>query len=146
MRAFVCLGVPVRSWSVVLVVVLASLAVDATAGQPTKRPSDEELGRTLYTRHCQSCHGPGNHGDGPATAALVVPVPDLAGKVTLDKATVDVVQNGRGPMPGYEASLNLEETRSVLRHMTKAHEAPSEPAPAPAPADAPAEGGEAGPG
>jgi mono/diheme cytochrome c family protein len=123
------------------------LVLPAMAGQPTKRPSDAERGKELWGRHCQSCHGAANHGDGPATAALVVPVPDLAGRVEADKATIDVVLNGKGPMPGFEASFGYEDAKLVLQHMATVH-APPAPAPAgPEPKGGEPEAGDAqGPG
>lgn len=115
-------------WSLLL------LALPALAAQPTKRPTDAERGKELWTRHCVSCHGPANHGDGPATAALVSRVPDLAGVVKADKATVEVVLNGKGAMPGYAASFGADDARRVLQHMATVHEGPPPPAPSePAP-------------
>jgi mono/diheme cytochrome c family protein len=131
-------------WSPALVLLLT---LPALAAQPTKRPSDADRGKELWGRHCASCHGATNHGDGPATAALVVPVPDLAGKVVADKPTADVVLNGKGTMPGFEASFDREDAKRVLQHMASAHAPAPEPAPpAPPPeAEAPAEEGP-GPG
>jgi mono/diheme cytochrome c family protein len=130
-----------------LLLVLAGLG-SALAAQPTKRPTDAERGKELWARHCVSCHGPENHGDGPATAALVVPVPDLAGQVKPDKPTIDVVLNGKGPMPGFAASFEADDARAVLQHMSTVHVAPAEPAPAaPKPADEAGDVGDAqGPG
>jgi mono/diheme cytochrome c family protein len=126
------------------------LGLPAVAGQPTKRPPDAEHGKELWMRHCNSCHGPTNHGDGPATAALVIPVPDLAGKVDVTKETIDVVMNGKGPMPGFEASFDREEAKRVLQYMKGAHEAKPLAPKAPTPEageDAEGEGqGAGGPG
>src|SRR3982750_4751288 len=37
-----------------------------------------QLGRAIYAKNCQSCHGPRGKGDGPAVGRLNVEVPDLA--------------------------------------------------------------------
>jgi hypothetical protein len=36
-----------------------------------------DTGKTLYLRHCSSCHGQEAHGNGPVTRYLNVRVPDL---------------------------------------------------------------------
>jgi len=109
----------------------------ALAGQPTKRLSDDERGKQLWERHCQACHGPGNRGDGPATEALVAPVPDLRGKVKADDATIKLVLRGRGSMPAYEATFAEPrgDARRVLAYMGKVHSKGSTQKPA-APAKA----------
>jgi len=129
---------------------LALLATSAMAEQPTKRLSDAERGEELWARHCAACHGPTNRGDGPATEALVVDVPDLRGKVKVDDATLKLVLRGNGGMPGFETSFDKADARRVLKHMLAVHEAkatkPSpkkkpaaDPEAAPKKADPPAE-------
>lgn len=116
----------------------ALVLVPALAEQPTKRPTDEERGKELWERHCTACHGPGNRGDGPATEALVVDVPDLRGKVRTDDATIKLLLRGRGAMPGYETSFDKNDARRVLKYMAKVHGIQAKPPPAdPAPAAAP---------
>jgi len=109
-------------------IVLASMMVIpfAFADQPSKRPSDEVLGKTLYERHCFSCHGPNGQGDGPAVEALLFKVPKLE-PVEADDKTVELVQTGRGTMPSFAASLDKHDTRRILRHMK--FEAPVEKTP-----------------
>jgi mono/diheme cytochrome c family protein len=102
---------------------LALLATSALADQPSKRPSDAERGEELWERHCTACHGPTNRGDGPATEALVVTVPDLRGKVKVDEATIKLVLRGMGGMPAYETSFDKTDARRVLKHMATVHEA-----------------------
>jgi mono/diheme cytochrome c family protein len=136
---------PLFLWPLLLILTTLAWADDSK-----KRPTDEQRGKELYERHCLSCHGPLAKGDGPATSALVVPIPDLAGQVKADKPTLDLVEFGRGAMPAFEATFDTEDARRVLKYMS-APEAPKPPAapaapaplvpPAAAPADAP-EGGE----
>ncbi len=90
---------------------------DAAAKQPTKRPTDEERGEELYRRHCVACHGVRNGGQGPATTALVHPVPALQGKVTTKNDHVHVVLKGKGAMPGFEASFDRPDAVRVLKYM-----------------------------
>jgi mono/diheme cytochrome c family protein len=89
------------------------------AAVPTKRPTDEERGRELWVRHCQSCHGVQNRGDGAATTSLVVPVPDLLGKVKVDEATIKVVLRGKVSMPAFEQSFDEPDARRVLGYQAK---------------------------
>lgn len=124
----------------------AALALPALAAQPTRRPTDDERGRELYDRHCASCHGARNAGDGPATTALVAKVPDLAGKVKADGATIDLVQKGKGPMPAFSATFDREDARRVTAWMAKVHTEKPKPADAPAaPAPPEPEAGDAQP-
>ncbi|MCB9672728.1 MAG: cytochrome c [Alphaproteobacteria bacterium] len=87
------------------------------AGQPTKRPTDEERGEELYRRHCAACHGAANDGQGPISAALVAPVPALAGQVKADDPTAVLVLKGRGAMPAYEATFDKLDAIRVLKFM-----------------------------
>jgi mono/diheme cytochrome c family protein len=98
-----------------LIALTTSLAI---AAQPTKRPSDEERGETLYNRHCIQCHGPLAEGDGPATKALVKPVPNVKGKVRTDELMIRILLRGQGFMPGFDGSFDKYDARRVLRYMS----------------------------
>ncbi|MCB9685968.1 MAG: cytochrome c [Alphaproteobacteria bacterium] len=132
-----------------LAAVLLSCGV-ALAAQPTKRPTDEVRGKELYERHCLACHGTRGAGDGPATTALVAPVPDLMGKVKADPATVDVVELGRGAMPSFQPSFDAADAKRVLMYMAKLDRMPDEPAsaddPAPDEEEPPADDAQEAPG
>ena len=133
--------VPLRS-----ALFLAVLAAPQALAADQKRPSDAARGEELYERHCLACHGVRAAGDGPATTALVAEVPDLQGKVKADKATIDIVIGGRGPMPAFEPSFDASDAKRILRHMAKlTNETPKdEPKdePEPDPKDAPEEAGD----
>jgi len=105
----------------------AMLVSGAFAEQPTKRPSDEERGKELWERHCTACHGPANRGDGPATEALVVEVPDLRDQIKVNDAMMKLVLRGRGAMPGYETSFDKNDARRVLKYMATVHEKRAKP-------------------
>lgn len=123
----------------------------AVAAQPTKRPTDADRGRELYNRHCVQCHGVAARGDGPASRALVHPPADLQGKVRADDPTIQIVRGGKGPMPAFDQSFGVDDSRRVLQFMAGLTDKGPPPAAAPAPApageeeeeeggDAPAEG------
>ena len=60
-----------------LVLGAAALVASAAAAGEQTDPKVLGRGRTLYLRHCASCHGPDGKGGGPAAGALKSPVPDL---------------------------------------------------------------------
>ena len=90
---------------------------DGLAEKPSRRPTDAELGSTLYMRHCAACHGIGGRGGGPASLDIVGGVPNLRGKVRRNRGTVSKVLAGMGAMPAYGNSLTREEVSSVVGHM-----------------------------
>ena len=102
------------------------------AATPTKRPTDETRGEELYERHCVACHGAAAKGHGPATQALVRPVPDLQGKVLVDDPTINILMRGMGAMPSYEQTFDRFDAKRVLQHMAKL-EAPANTPPVPTP-------------
>jgi mono/diheme cytochrome c family protein len=116
----------------ILVLVLAvSAAGVAWGGKPSKRLSDEAKGKLLYERHCIQCHGPDAAGDGPATEALVVEVPDLTGELPDEEMVekAELVLAGHEGMPSFSNSFDLYDARRVLRHMRRlAHRTLDEPA------------------
>jgi len=130
-----------------------ALSTLAPAAQPNKRPTDEVRGKELYTRHCEACHGAQAKGHGPATKALVHPVPDLTGKVKADDKTIRIVLRGKAAMPGYEQTFDNHDAKRVLQHMARLKapvpgakpESPApEPVKGPRPAPVEEEGGEEG--
>ncbi|MBW1878556.1 MAG: cytochrome c [Deltaproteobacteria bacterium] len=112
----------------ILVLLVAVLAAgDAWGAKPSKRLSDEAKGRLLYERHCIQCHGPDTAGDGPATEALVVEVPDLTGQVVREERDQDaeLVLDGHGGMPSFLNSFDLYDARRIMRHMYRlSHRSP----------------------
>lgn len=106
------------AWMAAMVLLLAATATSAKAPS-NKRPTDEERGQELYDRHCFQCHGARVDGQGPATTALVRPVPSLVNAVKVDDATVQVVLRGKGVMPAFETSFDRADARRVLQHMKR---------------------------
>lgn len=104
---------------------LAMLSAAAHAAD-TKRPAEVDKGQALYESHCAACHGAYGRGDGPATADLVVDIPDLGGRFTKSDVAdaLSIVRDGRGAMPGYEQSLDVYDARRALRHLAKVASAP----------------------
>ncbi|MCC7463134.1 MAG: cytochrome c [Gammaproteobacteria bacterium] len=48
----------------------AAAAPATTAATPTAAASDNAAGQKVFKMYCETCHGAGGHGDGPASLAL----------------------------------------------------------------------------
>ncbi len=62
------------------------------------------------------CHGRYGQGDGPAAASLQARVPSLLHVSSPERhdTLVQLVQQGRGAMPGFSYTTNRPETRRIL--------------------------------
>ena len=92
----------------------------STLKQPTKQPTHQELGKILWERHCQMCHGAMARGDGPAASQLVTPVPDLYHKITRDRVEdlIRTIMRGENGHPAYQTTFDLrDKAKAVLDHM-----------------------------
>ena len=96
------------------------LALSVASAAPTKRKPDAERGKALYAAHCWMCHGKRALGDGPSRTLLGPAAPPLAGRVPAStwSAHVELIQEGRGAMPGFSALIGREETRCILEWLT----------------------------
>lgn len=88
-----------------------------TPGQPLTQSGDPQKGKTLYARHCVTCHGSGGKGDGPIGQALIPPAANLTllGKQS-DQTILDTLRNGRTgtAMPAWKNDLNALELNHLL--------------------------------
>ena len=76
-----------------------------------------KLGKTLYTKHCRSCHGTAGKGDGPKAGTLKTKMPDLSSKEYKalsdgEKYYMSIV--GRDEMPNFEKKIPDEEERWAI--------------------------------
>lgn len=106
---------------------LAALFVAIVAASPlqAQEGADAEAGRALYAASCATCHGLQGAGDGPMTAILTLPVPDLrrlaadaGGTFPMRRVVASI--DGRDPilahggaMPVFGLSLSGPETAIV---------------------------------
>ena len=89
---------------------------------PTK-PDDEtnKIGKSLYNKHCASCHGKTGEGDGKKAEELDTEMPDLS--VEAYKSQLPGVKYyqsfiGRDEMPNFEKKIPDEEDRwYVINYM-----------------------------
>ncbi|GJL70654.1 MAG: hypothetical protein NPIRA06_32890 [Nitrospirales bacterium] len=88
-----------------------------TPDQSSIQSGDSQKGKSLYERHCVTCHGPGGKGDGPIGPVLVPPAANLTllGKQS-DKTILDTLRKGRPgtAMPAWEHDLNPQELNHLL--------------------------------
>lgn len=99
--------------------ILAALLLSAgmvLAGQPGKRKPDPERGHDYWSQSCWFCHGKDAEGDGPSAATMTNPVPNLRGTITRDRFPdlIEVIQEGRGAMPGFAATIDRHDSRRIL--------------------------------
>ncbi len=90
-----------------LCILLLSVLVSARA------LAEPPLGRELYGRHCESCHGMDGRGLLPGT-------PDLSRPDAMmlpDSTLMQVIENGSGTMPAYMGILKADEMRAVITYM-----------------------------
>lgn len=74
------------------------------------------LGKTLYAKHCKSCHGSGK-GDGAKAASLKTAMDDVttaAFKAIPDGNKYFMAFVGRGDMPNFEKKITDEEERWAI--------------------------------
>ena len=89
-------------------------------GQYSLRRRAVSLGRALYTKQCQSCHGPRGRGDGPAVGRLNVSVPDLTDpdvRAESDGELFTVITRGSKPMPAYRKLMSEEQRWHVVNYL-----------------------------
>lgn len=72
-----------------------------------------EIGRTVYANHCAVCHGA--NGEGGVGFKLVGGA--TAKKYPNPKTTRQIVEKGRGAMPGWGSQLSDEEIDAVVRYV-----------------------------
>ena len=99
-------------------------AATSTAASPesgASEPASVTEGATIYQQKCTPCHGPQGRGDGPLAKGLT-PKPrnhtDGAYMSTrTDDELLQVIRNGKPPMPPWGKVLTDHQIRSVLAYV-----------------------------
>ncbi len=99
--------------------VLAAWLVPAAAQD---FPADVNRGKTVYQRHCLSCHGTGGWGDGPAAEALRVPPTNFhrfSSVIKTDEELLRTIEHGVvfSPMHSWQGRLTGSERRDALAYI-----------------------------
>lgn len=82
----------------------------------------DNIGRTLYSKHCKSCHGSNGKGDGPKAEGLDTPVPDMttsAFKGETDGSIYYKTVFGRDDMPSFEKKITDDQDRWLIVNYLK---------------------------
>ena len=79
---------------------------------PTDPSVDLNIGKVLYKKHCQSCHGSEGYGDGPKSGGLKGDLGDFSSEEFHAQTDGEIFYKsyiGRYDMPNYEKKIPDEE-------------------------------------
>lgn len=79
---------------------------------PTDPSEDLNIGKVLYKKHCQSCHGAEGYGDGPKAGGLEGDLGDFSSEEFHSQTDGEIFYKsyiGRRDMPNYEKKIPDEE-------------------------------------
>lgn len=85
----------------------------------------------IFSQLCTVCHGDEGEGDGPVAGAMVpqpanLTDPERIGART-DEQLVEVLTNGKGPMPSFKTVLEPGEIRAMVSYIRELSGTESEP-------------------
>jgi mono/diheme cytochrome c family protein len=86
---------------------------------PTDKTNKENLsiGKTLYAKHCKSCHGAEGYGDGPKAADLKGDLGDFSSTKNQSQTDGEIYYKttfGRNDMPAFEKKIPDAEDRWLI--------------------------------
>ncbi len=79
--------------------------------------SDLAIGKTLYGKHCQSCHGKEGYGDGPKAKEMEGEMGDFSSEefqAQTDGTLFYKATTGRDDMPNFEKKIPDDEDRWLI--------------------------------
>lgn len=82
----------------------------------------ENIGKTLYSKHCKSCHGSKGKGDGPKAESVDTPIGDFtvpSFKEQTDGTLYYKTVFGRDDMPSFEKKIPDEQDRWLIVNYLK---------------------------
>jgi mono/diheme cytochrome c family protein len=77
-------------------------------------------GKSLYNKHCKSCHGSGGKGDGPKAANLEISSGDFTSdefKAETEGTVYWKTTEGRDPMPTFKKKVTDEERWQIVAYI-----------------------------
>ena len=90
-------------------------------------PPDRAHGKTVYERHCQTCHGPSGRGDGPVAATLRIPPANFQrfhSFLKSDEELLRTIEHGVvfSPMHAWRGQLTDGEMQDVVAYIRQLSE------------------------
>ena len=88
-----------------------------TMKNPVAKKTDAAIGKSLYTKHCKSCHGTEGYGDGPKAKEMKGDLGDFSSKkfqAQSDGALFYKTSIGRKDMPEYTKKMPADEDRWLI--------------------------------
>jgi len=88
-----------------------------TKKNPVTPDTDKAIGKSLYNKHCKSCHGKEGYGDGTKAAEQEGDLGDFSSEefqAQTDGALYYKTVFGRDDMPNYEKKIPEEEDRWLI--------------------------------
>jgi len=85
-------------------------------------PDNDNIGRILYKKHCNSCHGIKGLGDGKKSAKIKATMPDFSSaefKAQTDGAMYYKTYIGRDEMPAFKNKISDKEDQWLLINYIK---------------------------
>jgi mono/diheme cytochrome c family protein len=104
----------------------AESADDSRAAPPDEAPTPAEtearVATAIFHQLCAGCHGDSGHGDG-ASRPPIARIPDVSEadwqSSHTDDAIAQVIVQGRGMMPAFEAQVTPEGVQVLVRHIRR---------------------------
>lgn len=98
----------------VIIAIFATLVFPATMLAAPK--GNAAAGKTVFTAHCQMCHGPDGHGNAALAKMLHATIPDLGSKTVQDLSDAqirEVIEKGKVKMPPVKGLSSAEVTNVI---------------------------------
>jgi mono/diheme cytochrome c family protein len=88
-----------------------------TMKNPIPAKTDAAIGKSLYTKHCKSCHGSEGYGDGPKADEMKGDLGDFSTAEFQKQTDGELFYKttfGREDMPEFEKKLAMDEDRWLI--------------------------------
>lgn len=99
------------------------MSLTVAANLPAQEyPADLSRGKTLYERHCMTCHGPRGYGDGPNALLLTIAPANFhrpGSFMKSDETLLRTIEHGAvfSPMHSWRGRLTDGEMQDVLAYI-----------------------------
>ena len=80
----------------------------------------DEVGKEIYQKRCQSCHGPDGNGNAKVAQALKTEIESITTPAILGKPEAELLKaiaDGKGKMPPFGKVMSEQDQRAVLSYI-----------------------------